>query len=210
MKVIAINGSSRKNKNSKEMLNNAVLGAQSVGAEVEVIDLADLDYTGCRSCFACKMVGGKSFGRCIVNDGLKDVLDKVLSADAVIIATPIYFADVPGRVRNLFERLWFPGLMYRKDGTIAYDKKVKVGLIYTMNLPDASGYQQMIGQHKAYFERFLGETEVIYALDTLQFDDYSKYVGDVFSEEHKKAHKEAQFPLDCKQAYELGAKLGKE
>ena len=207
MKVIGINGSPRKNKNSAQLLDSALKGAQSAGAETERIDLASLDFSGCISCFGCKRLGGKSFGRCRVKDDLQPVLDKILSADAVIVSAPVYFGDVPGMVRNLFERLWFPGLLYRKDGQTAYDKKVKTGLIYTMNVADGNYYSNLISSHKGTFEWLLGETETMCACDTLQFDDYSLYSGDMFSEEHKKAHREQQFPADLQNAYEMGRRL---
>jgi multimeric flavodoxin WrbA len=54
MKAIFINGSPRKNKNTAQMLEAAMQGAQHAGAETELIQLYDLHYQGCKSCFACK------------------------------------------------------------------------------------------------------------------------------------------------------------
>ena len=56
MKIIAINGSPRENKNTGTLLKKALEGAESCGAEIEFINLYDLDYKGCISCFACKSV----------------------------------------------------------------------------------------------------------------------------------------------------------
>ena len=53
MKAIAINGSPRKKWNTAILLENALKGAESEGAETEIINLYDLDYKGCKSCFAC-------------------------------------------------------------------------------------------------------------------------------------------------------------
>ena len=61
MKVIGLNGSPRKNWTSAQMLEHALKGAAAAGAETELIHLIDLNATGCRSCFACKRIGGKSF-----------------------------------------------------------------------------------------------------------------------------------------------------
>lgn len=125
----------------------------------------------------------------------------------MILSMPIYFGDVPGMVRNLMERLWFPALMYRKDGAIAYQRRVKVGLIYTMNVGDAQMYRELTEKHRASFERFLGETSIEYALDTLQFTDYSLYVGDQFDEAHKRQRNREVFPEDCQRALALGRRL---
>ena len=209
MKVIGLNGSPRKNWNSAQMLEHALKGAAAVGAETELIHLIDLNATGCRSCFACKRIGGKSFGRCAVRDDLTDILNRILEADAVIISAPVYFGDVPGMVRNLFERLWFPGLMYRRDGACAYDKKVKVGLIYTMNCPDEHFYDSLIAGHKGTFERFFGETKVVCATETLQFDNYDLYVGDMFDVPRRQEKHEKVFPEDCRRAFQMGEELVK-
>ena len=191
------------------MLEHALKGAAAAGAETELIHLIDLNATGCRSCFACKRLGGKSFGRCAVKDDLTDILNRSLEADAIIISAPVYFGDVPGMVRNLFERLWFPGLMYRRDGACAYDKKVKVGLIYTMNCPDEHFYDSLIAGHKGTFERFFGETKVVCATETLQFDNYDLYVGDMFDVPRRQEKHEKVFPEDCRRAYQMGEELVK-
>ena len=209
MKVIGLNGSPRKNWNSAQMLEHALKGAAEAGAETELIHLIDLNATGCRSCFACKRLGGKSFGRCAAQDDLTDILGRILEAEAVIISAPVYFGDVPGMVRNLFERLWFPGLMYRRDGSCAYDKKVKVGLIYTMNCPDEHFYDSLIGGHKNTFQRFFGETKVVCATETLQFDNYDLYVGDMFDVPRRQEKHEKVFPEDCRRAFQMGQELVK-
>ncbi len=74
MKVIAFNGSPRKEWNTATLLQHALQGAAAQGAETELIHLYDLTYTGCTSCFACKRKGGKSYARCAVQDGLTQPL----------------------------------------------------------------------------------------------------------------------------------------
>ena len=68
MKIYAINGSPRKNKNTATLLQKALDGvkesAKDKEIETEIINLYDLNYTGCKSCFACKRLGGKSYGKC--------------------------------------------------------------------------------------------------------------------------------------------------
>ncbi len=55
--------------------------------------------------------------------------------------------------------------------------------------------------------RIFGSCESMFVTDTLQFDDYSKYVSTLFDPAEKKKHRDVQFPKDCKKAYELGARL---
>ena len=207
MKIIGICGSPRKNGNSAEMLEAALKGAAEQGAQVRRVDLFDLNYSGCMSCFACKKLGGESFGRCALRDDLTAVLDEVLSADAVIIAMPLYFGEAPGAVRNFLERLWFPGQQYARNYRSAYKKRVKVGLIYTMNLPNAAMCEHVFKSHQQNFTMLLGKTEMVTALDTMQYDDYSLYASELFDGAAKKLRKETVFPQECAKAYEMGKRL---
>ena len=88
MKVIGLNGSPRKNWNSAQMLEHALKGAAEAGAETELIHLIDLNATGCRSCFACKRLGGKSFGRCAVQDDLHDILARSFQCFSSLYPVP--------------------------------------------------------------------------------------------------------------------------
>lgn len=83
MKILAFNGSPRKEWNTAILLNKALEGAALQGAETELIHLYDLNYKGCTSCFACKMKGGKSYGKCAVRDELTPILKKIEEADGI-------------------------------------------------------------------------------------------------------------------------------
>lgn len=85
MKVIAFSGSPRKKWNTATLLEKALEGASSQGAETELIQLYDLNYKGCISCFACRTIGGKSYARCAVKDDLTPFLNTVLDAQALIL-----------------------------------------------------------------------------------------------------------------------------
>ena len=74
MKVMAVNGSPRKCWNTALLLESALEGAASYGAETELVHLYDLDYRGCSSCFACKLKQGESLGRCAQTDDLAPIL----------------------------------------------------------------------------------------------------------------------------------------
>lgn len=210
MKVIGINASPRKGWNSDLALDHALKGAAEAGAEVKKYDLFDLKFTGCLSCFGCKRLDGPSYTRCALRDDLTPVLAEILEADAVIFSAPIYYGDVPGALRNLYERLLFPPNLYSADGSIGYTKKVKVGLIYTMGAktPEFNGSRGEADSRA--FKIFLGPTEVLNIVNTYQFDDYSKYASSKFDVADKIRSREEDFPEDCKRAYELGARLAAE
>ena len=191
MKTIILNGSPRKNWNTATLLKEAKRGAESVGAEVEYIDLFDLSYTGCRSCLACKRKGAERC-KCFWKDDLSPVIDRIFAADALIIGSPIYLGDITSQLRGLIERLHY------------------VGIILTMNAPKAFyklAYGKKAKEVAQSFKALNGAVEVYASCDTLQVADYSKFDMASFSEEHKREVRKKQFPLDMEKAFEMGARL---
>lgn len=212
MKVIGINGSPRKKWHSSQLLDHALEGARAAGAEVERIDLFDLDFRGCISCFACKRLGGPSYTKCAQRDELTPVLEKILAADALIVAAPIYYGEVPGAVRSFYERLLFPPNHYTGGAPDeGYGRRIRCGLIYTMGVADQAAHEKTnydtTTRDAARFQRFLGDTETLNAFNAWQFDDYSKYASSGFDPVKKKAWLETEFPKECQRAYEMGERL---
>jgi len=177
MKVIAFNGSPRKNWNTATLLEKALEGAASQGAETELIHLYDLTFKGCVSCFACKTKGGKSYGRCAVEDDLTPVFRKIQEADAIILGSPIYFGTVSGEMRSFMERLLFPYLTYTDPPQSLFPRKIKTGFIYTMNTTEEQmkerGYVQHFSLHEMVLRMMFGASEYLCSFDTYQFDDDS-------------------------------------
>lgn len=209
MKVIAINGSPRKSWNTAMMLDSALEGAKAAGAEGKRVDLYDLKYRGCVSCFECKRLGGKSFGHCALKDELQPVLEECLDAEVLLLGSPIYFNDLTGMMRSFIERLYFPILTYTKAHTLLRDKIKNVGWIFTTNAP-GDFYPEYFKSVCASSERFLGPTEYLCASETLQFTDYSLYAADMFDVPQRLERREKVFPLDLTKAKEMGERLVKE
>ena len=213
MKVIALNGSPRKNWNTATMLQKALDGAAAQGAETELIHLYDLNFKGCRSCFACKTKNGPSYGRCASKDDLTPVLQKIADADALILGSPMYFGSVSAEMRAVFERLLFPYLVYARPPRSLCPKKMRAALIYTMNCPEEFaaqvGYDKYFAQNEGLLSRILGSCTSLQAYDTCQFEDYSKVVSEMMDPAKKAARRTDAFPQDCQKAFELGAKLAR-
>ena len=70
MRAMAVNGSPRKKWNTATLLESALRGCEASGAKTELVHLYSHDYQGCTSCFGCKKIGGKSYGRCAMRDEL--------------------------------------------------------------------------------------------------------------------------------------------
>ena len=213
MKVIAINGSPRKKWNTATMLEKALEGAASEGAETELIHLYDLDFKGCISCFACKLKDGKSYGKCAMKDELTHVLDKLKDADAVILGSPIYLGNSTGEMRSFMERFIYPYLVYSAHPISLFPGNIPVGYIYTLGATeeylDAFGFRKVMELNEGVSTRIFGYSESLYSTDTYQFDDYSKYVADRFDPEEKAKRRAEVFPRDCEKAFEMGVRFVK-
>jgi multimeric flavodoxin WrbA len=211
MQVVGINGSPRKQWNTATLVIKALEGAAAQGAETELVHLYDLDFKGCTSCFACKTRGGKSYGRCVMSDGLTPVLDKIATADALVIGSPIYFGSVTGETRSFMERLLFPYLTYTVPYGTLFTKKLATAFIYTMNVNEELsrefGYEYFIKANENYTQLLLGSAESLCAFDTCQVDDYAKVVIECFDSVHKAQQRAEALPRDCRRAFDLGRRL---
>ena len=209
MKAIAINGSPRKGWNTDMLLQQALKGAADAGAETELIQLSELTFSGCRSCFACKKAGAET-GRCMWNDDLQHVFDKMLSADVLFMGSPIYLGNVSGMMFCLMERLVFSLLSYDDYSKRLFHGKVNSCFFFTMNAPKVyakTAYHGIMKQYANAMKRLGGNTEYYAACDTLQFEDYSKFAAGTFDEAHKRKVREEQFPKDLQAAYGIGLRL---
>ena len=212
MKVLVVNGSPRKAGNTATLLRSALDGAASRGAQTELVHLYDLDFKGCVSCFACKTRKGKSYGRCAHADQLTPVLRAIEATDALILGSPIYFGAVSGEMRCFLERLLFPYLVYSDPPQSLFEGGMRVGFVYTMNLPSAEVMREWgVADHLAAGERALarvfGHCEALHSFDTYQFRDYDKVVADRFDEVLKARRRDEEFPKECAQAFQMGARL---
>jgi multimeric flavodoxin WrbA len=99
MKVLAIMASPRIKGNSDILLDEAIKGAQSAGSLVEKIVLDKLRITPCKEIYHCL-----EDGACPLRDDMTAIYDKILAADAIIIATPIFFYTVSAQLMAFISR----------------------------------------------------------------------------------------------------------
>ncbi len=209
MKVIAVNGSPRKDWNTHILLNKCLEGAKEAGAETELVHLYDMNFKGCISCFACKRKGA-ALSQCAMKDDLTPILQKICTCDALVLGSPIYFASLTGEMSSFLERLLFPYCSYElKPST--FGKKIKTAFIYTMNVPSFAlplvGYNKRFGYYKKQLKRVFGASESLVVTSTYQFDDYDKYAITIFNGDKRKKRREEIFPKDCEKAFLLGQRL---
>lgn len=211
-KIIAINGSPRKNWNTAILLQSALEGAKANGAETELINLYDYEFKGCVSCLVCKRKDSTANGLCAYKDALTTILEKCKAADAVILGSPIYFGDVTSMMRSFLERFLFPSLCYQVDSTTGALKtlatKKPIGFIYTMNATKDwcdTAYAGMCNQIEGSLAAIYGyAVKSLKVYNTCQVKNYADYNMDYFSETDKHQYRDEHFEKDKQLAFELG------
>ena len=98
-KVLVISSSLRKNSNSEQLAVSFAEGAKSAGHEAEVISLRDKEIKFCIGCLACQKTQ-----RCVMHDDADTIREKMLHADVLVFATPIYYYEMSGALKTLLDR----------------------------------------------------------------------------------------------------------
>lgn len=129
MKVLGIMGSPRMKGNTDLLLDEALKGAASQGAETEKLLVDKLDLTACKEYYACL-----NDGKCVIKDDMDDIYDKLLGADVIIVASPMFFYTVSAQLMVLISRC--QALWARKY------------VLKTMNIPEKRGAFIAVGATK--------------------------------------------------------------
>ena len=109
MKVVAINGSARKGGNTADMIKRVFTELEAEGIETELIELSGKKMHGCIACYKCAENKDR---RCAVkNDFANECIEAMDKADAVILASPTYFANVTAEIKALIDRAGMVGLV---------------------------------------------------------------------------------------------------
>ena len=98
-KVLVISASPRKGGNSDSLCERFISGAREAGHDVEKISLRDKNIHYCLGCGACN-----NTHRCVQKDDMAPVLDKLVEADVIVLATPVYFYSMDGQLKTFIDR----------------------------------------------------------------------------------------------------------
>jgi len=167
MKVVAFNGSARKDGNTAILINYVLGELEKEGIETELYQLSGKKIHGCRACGKC---GENKDQRCSFNDDiLNDCIEKMLEADGIILGSPTYFADVTAEIKALIDRSGFVAKMNdnmfkrkvgasvvaaRRGGSIhAFDSLNHLFLISEMIIPGSMYWNLGFGREKGEVEK---------------------------------------------------------
>ncbi len=97
--ILILSGSPRKNGNSDILCDEFMRGAVEVGHRVEKIRVAEKNIGYCRACYACRETGV-----CVIKDDMADILQKMIDADVLVLASPVYFYSIDAQLKALIDR----------------------------------------------------------------------------------------------------------
>jgi multimeric flavodoxin WrbA len=99
-KILILSGSPRKGGNSDLLCDEFMRGAKEAGHDVEKIRVATKKIDYCHACYYCQ----KSGGECAIKDDMADVLQKMINADVIVLASPVYFYSIDAQLKALIDR----------------------------------------------------------------------------------------------------------
>jgi multimeric flavodoxin WrbA len=167
MKVVAFNGSPRRDGNTFCLINHVFKALQKEGVETELVQLGGNLVHGCTACYQCF---SKKNGRCIQeNDVINACIEKMRAADGIILASPTYFSDITPEMKALIDRGGFVSrangnflrrkvgaavVAVRRGGEIhAYDTMNHLFLISEMVVPGSIYWNMGFGREKGEVEK---------------------------------------------------------
>lgn len=143
--IVIFNGSPRMDGNTATLLNLIAKGAREHGGEVHFYTLFKMKFMACQSCFSCRM--GED---CVINDEVHAALQKVKTADAVVVGSPIYMMQMTGPVKNLYDR-FFP--LTDTEWRPRFGTK-KMVTVYTQGMQDPHLFESYFEYTAAMFPWF--------------------------------------------------------
>ncbi len=113
MKVLILNGSPRKDGNTTVAVNELVKTFEAENVETDVVQVGGKEIRGCIACLSCAKTG-----KCVFNDIVNEIAEKLESADGLIVASPVYYAQANSTLVSLLTRLFYSS---------KFNKSMKVG-----------------------------------------------------------------------------------
>jgi multimeric flavodoxin WrbA len=161
MKIVSLLGSPRTAGNSATIANHVLKIAGELGAETRSFELNRLSYQGCQACYACKI----KLDRCVLKDDLSEVLAAVSEADAVVLASPVYFGDITSQLKGFIDRT-FSYLVpdYTTNPRPSRLSPKKLVFVLTQGQPDETVCADIFPRVEGYLKWMgFGETTLIRA-----------------------------------------------
>jgi multimeric flavodoxin WrbA len=123
-KVVIVNGSPRRRGNSAILAEQVTAGAQAAGAEVQIFNLHEMEINPCDACDGCQSA---PYSGCINGDDMQELYPELHAADALVIASPVYWFTVSAQTKLFMDRCY---AMIDADGWSLRGKQVGIVMVY--------------------------------------------------------------------------------
>jgi multimeric flavodoxin WrbA len=158
MKVLAINGSARKDGNTAILVGHVFRELREKGIETELVQLAGKELRGC---IACRKCFENKDRRCVMDDYVNTCIEKMCAADGIILASPVYFTDVTAEMKALIDRAGYVsranGDLFRRKVGAAVVAMRRAGCLHTYDtLNHFFGITQMVVPGSSYWNVGIG------------------------------------------------------
>jgi multimeric flavodoxin WrbA len=132
-KVLVLLGSPRKKGNSTTLAQKITEGAEAAGATVEQIYLHGQDIAACHACYGCLKPDNKS---CVIDDDMQPIYQKMIDADAWVLASPVYFFTMSAQMKLCIDRCF---ALYNNNKKSLTGKRIAIAMSYEDADPFVSG-----------------------------------------------------------------------
>lgn len=190
IRILAISGSPRRGGNSEQLLDSLIKGAKESGAEPEKLVVCDYTISPCQECGDCHATG-----KCRIDDEMQGIYPKLLEADHIIVASPVFFKGAPAQLKALIDRcqcLWSKKFVLNKP-LRDVEKKVKGYYLGVGGLDSPKTFDGVILTLKAWF--------IVLGID---------YTEQLIYESVDEKDAIAKAPRAIEDAYQLGKKIIEE
>ncbi len=189
--VLGIAGSPRRNGNTESLLREFLRGAETAGLETELIILSKLNISPCTSCDSCQ-----KDGKCVIEDDMQKMYQKLLDARFIVFASPIYFGGVSSQLKAFIDRcqsLWSRKYIL-KQNLISPERPIRKGFFIS-----TSG---SIGNNKVFGGAIATIKAIFHVLEI-------EYAGDLLYQGMEKKEDILTLPAGMREAFDLGMSLEK-
>lgn len=147
MKAIGIIGSPRINGNTATLVKQILESYKETGGDTELIYLNSLDYKGCQGCGHCKI-----HNKCKLQDDLTNVLESMITADAIILGSPIYFGQFTGQMRLWLDRCYS---LANPDFSPRIAPGKKAIIVGSQGMPDSKMYSSVFDEFAEILKKYI-------------------------------------------------------
>jgi len=145
-RILAIAGSPRRHGNSEGLLDVCTTAMRESGAVVDELVVGAYDITPCQGCNACSLTG-----ECVLVDDMRDIYARLDDADAIVVASPVYFASVPAVLKSMLDRMQPYWARRHMLGESAQERKRPGAIILVRGGGDPYGFQGAVYSIKSVF-----------------------------------------------------------